>query len=676
MTKSTDKPSKSIIDSTPDDVAAMDDADAMLDALAKASPVADHSDGDDTAPTFAPPLPMRPSPDRLLPQLVLDRALGSALKRRLRRLGPPLAVVVQAPDADWVAHLAKAAADLPRPPDVFACDGTSKAEHRPTIGNDDVSASLRNGRHVIGVSQAPAAYLPSTLTAVADAHVAAALDARTIRRLVSACVGRPPRDIPDGVALGLSFHDILAAFRAGASPAQVVAMLVTTSAAKRRSTSTDDVPPLDRLPGLRGPARDWGLGLVSDVQAWRRQEIPWSSVPASAVLVGPPGVGKTLFAKSVAVSCQVPIIELSIGAAFAQTDGHLNAVCRHVSDAFSQAKQCSGGALLFADEMEAIPDRATLSDRNRDYWTPLLNLILTLSSEDMPGVIKLGCSNFANRLDAALVRPGRFDRVIELLPPDAQGLADVLRFHGCDFKGADLAALARLRPGATGADAASWARAAKRIAREAGRDMVLDDLVAVIAPDDAMSDRDRRRAAVHEAGHALAGFLGGRRLTLVSILSIKAVGGRTVMAGGMSVYVTRADAEAEIAILLAGRAAEIVVLGDASAGASSDLYAATSLVAMLHCSGGLGADLVHRATPDAATQLLAYDPVLRRAVADDLAVVQCGVLDAVRKNRAAVVALADVLVARRFVDGAEAEKIIRGSLPRAGRKPKTNRRPT
>jgi hypothetical protein len=622
----------------------------------------------------------------MLAVLVLDAAIGPALSAQMCD-DVPRALVVRAPGADWCDPLYSAAKARFVGALVIRRDGSVRAE-KAGMGNDKVAGALSSGRHVIGISHDPDALLPATLTTVADARVVAATpDGAMLRRLIERRAGAAPDGVPDAVAAGLGFHDIVAAIRPGVAPAQMVAGIAAASSAKCRVSVSDDTPPLDRLPGYSDEVRGWGLRLAADIAAFREGRIAWKEVSASCVLGGPPGTGKTLFARSLAVTCGVPIVVSSCGDWFARSSGHLDGVVKAARDAFDSARAAAAPcSILFLDELDGIPDRRRLSDWNRDWWTPVVNYVLTLldgAATSRDGMALLGATNHADMLDPALVRPGRFDRVITVDPPGPEGLADIVRFHlDGALSGADLSALTRLWPGASGAQAAQWARDARRLARDAGRGVAIGDLVAVMAPDDDKPPRDRRVAALHEAGHAVVAVLDGRSLVSVSTVSVPTAdggvsGGRTVTSHRFPAYPTRSDIETEARGLLGGRASEIVLLGAASMGAEGDLRQATALVAMLHASGGLGQELLHRAPPEDATGPLAFDAALRRAVADDLARIQAQVVEDVRRQAGAIDALAEALLARRFIDGAEAEAIVRKALaPRARRgAPKPGRTP-
>jgi hypothetical protein len=417
----------------------------LIDDIAKSSDDAQ----DDDYPTFDR-IRVRPDPRRAVADACLRAALPQATLRRLT--AGRGAVVVTVPGADWVHPIADAARRLAPEASVLAHDGTRKSEHRPDKGGADVAAALARGRSVIGISQAPARYLPSVLLTVADAHVTVcAPSGAVLRRIVSRVTGRRPRRDVVADASGLSFDELVSAFRPSAGPTGILRSIAAFAQAKSRVASTDDTPPLSELPGYDA-ARDWATRLVDDMAGWKAGRIRWRDVPASAVLFGPPGTGKTVFAKSAARTLGVPIVVTSCGDWF-MSDGHLGDVIQASQRAFDAAR-AAAPSVLFIDELDGIPDRARLSSRGRDWWQPVVNHILTMLDGAVTardGVVVIGATNHPDLLDRALIRPGRLDRLIPVMPPDAGTLAAVMRFHlrGA-LPGADLAAAARLAaPGAT-----------------------------------------------------------------------------------------------------------------------------------------------------------------------------------------------------------------------------------
>jgi ATP-dependent Zn protease len=149
--------------------------------------------------------------------------------------------------------------------------------------------------------------------------------------------------------------------------------------------------------------------------------------------------------------------------------------------------------------------------------------------------------------------------------------------------------------------------------------MIVDDLISVVAPPDVRSPPDVRRAAVHEAGHAVAQIALGGAVESVTVVAAAGNGGLTRMGASASPFPTAADLDAVATMMLAGRAAEAVILGAPSAGAESDLRSVTELVCSLHASAGLADSLLHLAPTGAAAALLLTDPVLRQAVSRHVA---------------------------------------------------------
>jgi cell division protease FtsH len=604
----------------------------------------------------------RISPRFALAQAAFEAATTPALRRRLMR-ARGLAVVVRVPSAGWVASMRDALdLKLPHEGEMLARDG-SERRHAPTVGNEVVAAALVGGRSVFGVSQAPERLLPSALLAAADITITVprpqpAVLARAMRLSLR---GHVPRELPKNLGAGLDFFELAGALRANATATGAIRRL--EAAARNRLEADASAPALPRLEDAiqYGTARDWGLTLVDDVAAAKRGEIPFSSVDR-AVLHGPPGTGKTWLVRLIARACALPLIETSIADLFATSAGFLDSVIKAQRALFERAA-AAAPCLLFLDEIDALPCRSKLSPRGRDWWMPVVDDFLLQLAAAPPEVIVLAATNSkVEDLDPALLRPGRLERCIEIgAPATAQGLAQVLRFHlGSELIGADLIPIARMGVGATPATAMDWVRAARRRARRERRALTLDDVAAAVAPDDDRSPDELRKSALHEAGHAVVSLgLGRDGIEFATIVR------RAQQLGGCALAQetlrSRGDIERRVAVALGGRAAEVVVLGRAFAGAGggddSDLASATRLLCMLHGCCGLGETLVYRGDVEAAQKLLLYDGAFRDTIAAELRCLHAHAEACLRANRRALDAITDALVARRHLDGADIARL-------------------
>nr|WP_246733464.1 AAA family ATPase [Methylobacterium sp. BTF04] len=352
---------------------------------------------------------------------------------------------------------------------------------------------------------------------------------------------------------------------------------------------------------------------------------------------------------------------------FSQTNGYLNEIIKEVERVFTSASQM-GPVLVFIDEFDSLPSRASLGSRNRDYWVPLINFCLTTFEAAIAGntgnIILIGASNFPENIDPALLRPGRLGRVITISRPDAKGLAGILRQHlGPDvLDGADLSVPATLGVGATGAQATAWVAGAERRARDAGRPMRLDDLIRQIAPPDPRSHAEILAASFHEASHAVAvHLLGVGEIVSLSNVLIGGQGGLTKTKLNQGTTMTRAYVEAYVVSVLAGRAGD-QVFGEVNSGSggayASDLGMATTMLSAVHCSLGLGGTLVHLASEGEAREFLRHDLDLRRRVENDLNRLFKAAVSFVEAHRSTIETLARRLVEARIMPGDEVRRVI------------------
>ncbi len=330
-------------------------------------------------------------------------------------------------------------------------------------------------------------------------------------------------------------------------------------------------------------------------------------IPRGVMLYGPPGTGKTLLARAVAGEANVPFFSSS---ASEFVEAIVGVGASRVRDLFKQAKE-AGPAIIFIDELDAI-GRArgpAAGFGGNDEREQTLNQILTEMDgfEGDSGVIVIAATNRPDALDPALLRPGRFDRRIAVMPPDKVGREAILRIHSRGMPLADEVDLGRIAastPGMTGADlallvneAALFAARREHAAIEQ-RDFTdsIEKIVLGTERQVVMSQADRERTAYHEAGHALVGMLtpGADPVRKVSIIPRGQALGVTLSTPEADKYgYERSELLGRIRVMLGGRAAEKVVYGETTTGAESDIQQLTriarSMVGRWGMSDAIGA---------------------------------------------------------------------------------------
>uniref|UniRef100_Q07PL8 AAA ATPase, central domain protein n=1 Tax=Rhodopseudomonas palustris (strain BisA53) TaxID=316055 RepID=Q07PL8_RHOP5 len=414
-----------------------------------------------------------------------------------------------------------------------------------------------------------------------------------------------------------------AAFKPGRTLRDVVEILGRQTSSKPNSLATTKLKDLSGF----GEAAEWGHALADDLADYKTGRIQWSDVDRGALISGPSGTGKTLFVQALGASCGVPVHAHSL--ARWQARGHLGQVLSAMRAAFEQAAE-DAPCILFLDEFDAFGSRDQFAGDNEQYCREVVNGLLECLDgiERLTGVVVLGATNLPEKIDPALLRPGRLGRHLRIGLPDAVARSGILRHHlGSQLPKIDVSLIAANLEGTSGAVIEQIVRDARRRARNACRDLTIEDLTASLPARTRLSDASYRRACVHEAGHVLAGYLlryeSGALPVHVKVsreFNETRSAGRTVFQRVPGFDRPVMAYIAEIATLMAGLAAEIVLLDEYADGGGgseeSDLHRATIVAASVIASLGLGGSLVYLASAEGEhlLALLGSNENLRRRV--------------------------------------------------------------
>jgi cell division protease FtsH len=442
--------------------------------------------------------------------------------------------------------------------------------------------------------------------------------------------------------------------------------------ASQQLVSFDDVAGIDEAKAELTELLDF----LKDPEKYRRLG---GRIPRGVLLAGPPGTGKTLLARALAGEGQVPFFSIS-GSAFVEMFVGVGA--SRVRDLFKQAKEAAP-AIIFIDEIDAIGRSRSSAGTNvsggHDEREQTLNQVLTEMDGFDPsvGVIVISATNRPELLDPALLRPGRFDRHVEVQPPDTVGRRMILEVHTRSTplaEDVDLSRLAAATPGMVGADLANMVNEAALTAARRDREAVTmidlhDALEKVVLGTERrilLSEGERRRTAYHEAGHAIVGMLtpGADPVRKVSIIP-------RGLALGVTLSVPETDRFSydrqyllsRIDVALGGRVAEELVFDDITTGAQNDIKEATELarsmvgrwgmsdvigpVAVITENGGYSLPGATEVSP--ATQQL-VDEEVRHLIERS----HEGVTQLMSSNRDKLDAVAQALLARDTLDQVEA----------------------
>ncbi|MGO4917873.1 AAA family ATPase [Pseudogemmobacter sp. W21_MBD1_M6] len=473
----------------------------------------------------------------------------------------------------------------------------------------------------------------------------------------------------DALCKGLGPDDLVLALRSPTRDGAIAALVAATTPAATEGPGLADFP----LPReVREPVEQ----MVADLRAWQAGEIPWKDVSRGLLLAGPPGCGKTEVPRLIARSAGIAVVSGSI-ADWSAEGGRGSEVVKAMREAFGKAA-ASAPSILFIDELDAVGDRDRVGDTNRTWTEYVVTALLAAMDgfEGLEGVVLMGATNHVDRIDRAIRRPGRFDKVLSLGYPTHDLLPAAIRWQAWpDLADQDLTSLGSKATGMSGADIAAWVRSARALARREKRPLGVEHLETTLHElRPPVSSELQWQIAVHEAGHAVVGAATG--IARPQMLAIQGGGGVT-----QQFLLRRGQRRAELIDALAndlgGRAAEIAIFGEPSGGAggdsTSDLARASQTAAGMELSWGLGQDLVWLGDPETVLARLRIEPYLRARVEARLQEAQARALRIVEANRPVLEDMATALVRTGVLTGPALEALVAQvvPVPMAGLEPVT-----
>ncbi|HEX5826092.1 MAG TPA: AAA family ATPase [Candidatus Limnocylindrales bacterium] len=444
------------------------------------------------------------------------------------------------------------------------------------------------------------------------------------------------------------------------------------------SVTLDDVAGCDEAKGelteviefLRDPARFTRLG---------------ATIPRGVLLYGPPGTGKTMLARAVAAEAGVAFLHVS-GSEFVEK--YVGVGARRVRDLFAQARSL-GRAVIFVDEFDALAKARGGVNGHEERETTLNQLLVELDGfTPADDIVVMAATNRLDVLDAAVLRPGRFNRKIHVGLPDVRGRRDILAVHARNKPLAgtvDMGVLARKTYGFSGAQLADLLNeAAILTARRHGEEIGMADLqqgwlkVAVgTGRRRSMDDRERAIIAAHEVGHAICGRVHGdrRRVEEISLFAHGDALGVTVSSQEDNDLPSESDLRARLVALMGGRAAEELLFHDVTGGASNDFEKATQIATTMVTRFGMGRDpdasdygtsgrgvlslLVPRAGTNLPSEVQPAATRAIRAILDESYVAACETL---ADHLGTLRRIAAYLVEEERVDGETFEELFEGRM--------------
>ncbi len=533
------------------------------------------------------------------------------------------------------------------------------------IGEQAIDATLRDGRRVRTVAPAGFSASPAFMNELMQ---------RRVRVAVQPIGETGPLLGYGSMLMGIALLALVAF-----ALYRITAGRVPTLESKAHVASTDDgVITFADVAGV-----DEAKEEVKEIVDFLRDPERFTSVggrmPKGILLVGPPGTGKTLLARSIAGEAGVPFLFAS-GADFVEMYAGVGAarVRRLFKDA-ARHPRC----IVFIDELDAVGRSRGSNSLSHEEREQTLNQLLVEMDGFAAhrGVVVIAATNRPDILDQALLRPGRFDRQVVVGAPDLKGREEILRVHTKRVplaEGIDLRSVARGTPGFSGADLANLVNEAALLAARCGRAFVTDGdfddardkvLMGVERRSLVMTAKERENCAYHEAGHALVAALlpNADPLHKVTIVPRGRALGVTMQLPEADRHThTTEDLETQVAILLGGRAAEELLMGHWTSGASNDIERATDIARKMVCELGMSplGPMMYRGSTggwDSERPSVMSEDMARRVDEEVRAIVLRGYDRARRlltEHRGAACALAERLLAVESLDSQEIKRVL------------------